>query len=141
MFYVVLINRKLARVWLDTKQTGGFRTEPQYSCPVVNQFQIIRVYAFQPGSVSCKRSRCRIETIQTIISGCPERTIVINEKAGDDVIAQAVRIPRIVLEPLEKRCSRAEAEKSMAIGAHPDVAGAILANCDDTGSLSCGRQA
>ncbi len=137
----MLINRKLARLWVETQQTGGFRTEPQYSFPVLNQFQIIRVHAFQPGSVSCKRTRCRIETIQTIISGCPERTIVINEKAGDDVIAQAVRIPRIVLEPLEKRCSRVEAEKSMAIGAHPEVAGAILANCDYIGSLSCGGEA
>src|SRR5712664_3409961 len=29
----------------------------------------------------------------------------------------------------------------MAIGAHPEVAGAILANCDYIGSLSCGGEA
>src|SRR5260370_12827210 len=116
MFYVVLINRKLARLWVETQQTGGFRTEPQYSFPVLNQFQIIRVHAFQPGSVSCKRSRCRIETIQTIISGCPERTIVINEKAGEDVIDQAVRFPLIVFDPFEQTFSRVEWENAYEYG-------------------------
>ena len=75
------------------------------------------------------------------MSGCPERSIVINEKTRDNVIAQAVRISGIVLKPFEKRCSRVEAEESMTIRAHPEVPRAILANSDDIASLSCGGEA
>src|ERR1700730_14572795 len=122
MVYVLLIHRELARVWVETHQNGRFRTEPQYSFPVLGQFQITRVYALRPGSVRCKAVRCCIETIQAIASGCPERSVVVNEKPRDNVIAQAMRISRIVLEPFEMRCSWVEAEESVAIRAHPKVA-------------------
>src|ERR1700680_556649 len=121
MLYVVLINHELARLRVETQQAGRFRTAPQYSVPVLDQFQIIRVYALQPGSVSCKGTRRRIETIQAIMSGCPERSILINEKTGDNVITQAVRISGIVLKPFEKRCSGVETEEPMTIRAHPEV--------------------
>src|SRR5437868_1418359 len=98
------------------------RAEPQRPLAVLDQFQVIKGFGFGIRFIRCEALSRRIETIQTIPGGRPERTIMVNEQTRDNVVAQTVRIGWVVPISPELPRPRVEAEEPLIIGADPDVA-------------------
>jgi hypothetical protein len=73
--YVVFVLGELASRWIETIQTSGVSAKPQCPFWVLDQFKIgdspLRLEL-----INREASGCRIETIQTIIGGDPERSVM-----------------------------------------------------------------
>ena len=81
-----------------------------------------------------KRPVAGVETIETIVGGGPERSVMIDKKTCHDVVAQTVWISRIVTVSLEFSRPPVKTEQPMVISASPDIAGTVFADRDHIGT-------
>src|ERR1700733_686420 len=112
----------------------GVGAQPQGPLLVLDQFKIVDDAVRRDRLVNYETSGRRIETIETIVGGDPERSIVIDKKTGHDVVAQTVWISRIVTVGLEFPCAPVKTEQPMVISSSPDIAGRVFANGDHIGT-------
>src|ERR1700733_4788198 len=120
------INAEFASRWVETLHTCELRAEPQSALMVFDQLQVKKVVALSIRPIRCKVLSHGVETTQAPRGSGPKRPIVVDQQAEDDVAGQTKGICGIVAVRMEVSCSPVETEQSVAIGANPESARAVL---------------
>ncbi len=132
--HVGFVLGEMPRRRIETMQTCKVGAKPQCPLPVLDQFKIGPASPLRVELINCEASGRRIETIQTIVGGDPERFVGIDEKTCHDVVAQTVWISRIVKVRLEFSRPPVKTEQPVGISSNPEIAGSVFMNRDHIGT-------